>query len=96
MRQTLKDYGITYRHVPLLCDNESAIKISENPIDHPHTKNIDIRYHFLRDHVQKGDIDITHVGTDMQLADIFTKPLSVARFCQLRRELRILELDNIT
>ena len=76
MRQTLKDYGITYRHVPLLCDNESAIKISENPIDHPRTKHIDIRYHFLRDHVQKGDIDITHVGTDMQLADIFTKPLS--------------------
>ena len=74
MRQTLKDYGITYRHVPLLCDNESAINIAENPKDHTRTKHIDIRYHFLRDHVEKGDIDIAHVGTDMQLADIFTKP----------------------
>ena len=90
MRQTLKDYGITYRHVPLLCDNESAIKIANNLVQHSRTKHIDIRYHFLRDHVQKGDIDITHVGTDMQLADIFIKPLDEARFCQLRRELGIL------
>ena len=53
MRQTLKDYGITYRHVPLLCDNESAIKVAKNLIDYPRTKHIDIRYHFLRDHVEK-------------------------------------------
>ena len=45
--------------------------------------------------MEKGDIDIAHVGTDMQLADIFTKTLDEARFCQLRRELGILELDNI-
>ena len=95
MRQTLKDYGITYRNVPLLCDNESAINIAENPKDHLRTKHIDIRYHFLRDHVEKGDIHIDHIGTDFQLADIFTKPLDEARFCQLRRELGILELDNI-
>ena len=56
MRQTLKDYGITYRHVPLLCDNESAINIAENPKEHTRTKHIDIRYHFLRDHVEKGEI----------------------------------------
>ena len=94
MRQTLKDYGITYRNVPLLCDNESAINIAENPKDHLRTKHIDIRYHFLRDHVEKGD-HIDHIGTDFQLADIFTKPLDEARFCRLRRELGILELDNI-
>ena len=91
----MKDYSITYRNVPLLCDNESAINIAENPKDHLRTKHIDIRYHFLRDHVEKGDIDISHVGTGMRLADIFTKPLDEARFCQLRRELGILELDNI-
>ena len=81
--------------MPLLCDNESAINIAENPKDRTRTKHIDIRYHFLRDHVAKGDIHIDHVGTDIQLAYIFTKPLDEARFCRLRRELGILELDNI-
>ena len=87
MRQILKDYSISYRHVPHLCDNESAINIAENPKDHTRTKHIDIRYHFLRDHVEKGDLHIDHVGIDLQLADIFTKPLDEARFCRLRHEL---------
>ena len=51
MKQTLKDYGINLKKVPLLCDNESAIKISQNPVQHSRTKHIEIRYHFLRDHV---------------------------------------------
>jgi hypothetical protein len=62
-------------HVPLLCDNESAIKIDYNPCEHSRTKHIDIRHHFLRDHAIKGDVVILHVRTDDQLADIFTKPL---------------------
>jgi hypothetical protein len=59
MRQTLKDYGYTMNQVPLICDNESAIKIIYNPCEHSKTKHIDIRYHFLRDHVIKGDSDFT-------------------------------------
>ena len=73
--QTLKDYGINLKKVPLLCDNESAIKISQNPVHHSRTKHIEIQYHFLRDHVLKGDIVISHVKSEDQLADIFTKPL---------------------
>jgi hypothetical protein len=64
MRQTLKDYGYTLNHIPLLCDNESAIKIAYNPYEHSGTKHIDIRYHFLRDHANKGDIVISHVRTN--------------------------------
>jgi hypothetical protein len=75
MQQTLKDYGYTMNYIPLLCDNESAIKIAYNPCEHSRTKHIDIRYHFLRDHVIKGDIVISHVETNDQLADNFTKPL---------------------
>jgi hypothetical protein len=61
MRQTLKDYGYTMNHIPLLCDNESAIKIAYNPCEHSKTKHIDIRHHFLRDHVIKGDFVIFHM-----------------------------------
>jgi hypothetical protein len=70
-------------HIPLLCDNESAINIAYNPYEHSRTKHIDIRHHFLRDHVIKGDIVISHVETNDQLADIFTKPLDKKRLCEL-------------
>jgi hypothetical protein len=75
MRQTLRDYGYKLRKVPLLCDNESAIRMADNPVEHNRTKHIDIQYHFLRDHQQNGDIEIAYVSTHNQLADIFTKPL---------------------
>jgi hypothetical protein len=83
MRQTLKDYGYTMNHIPLLCDNESAIKIAYNPCEHSRTKHIDIWHHFLRDHAIKGHIIISHVGTNDQLVDIFAKPLDEKRFCEL-------------
>jgi methyl coenzyme M reductase subunit D len=77
----------------LLCDNESAVKIANNPVQHSRTKHIDIRHHFLRDHVAKGDI-ILGVRLEDQLVDIFTKPLDKTRFCMLRNELNILDLRN--
>ena len=87
MKQTLKDYGIHLKQVLLYCDNESAIKIPNNPVQHSKTKHIQIRHHFLRDHVLKGDISFEHVKTEEQLADIFTKPLDEKRFSKLRCEL---------
>ena len=74
LKQTLKDYGILVKKIPLLCDNESAIKIAHNPVQHSRTKHIDIRHHFLRDHVQREDIVISHVRTEEQLA-IFLRSL---------------------
>jgi hypothetical protein len=66
--------------VPLLCDNESAIKISYDPCEHSRTKHIDIRHNFLRYHAIKGDIVISHVQTNEQVVDIFSKPLDEKRF----------------
>jgi hypothetical protein len=94
MRQTLRDYGYKLSKVPLLCDNERAIRMADNPIEHSCTKHIDIRYHFLRDDHQKGDIEIAYVSTHNQLADIFTKPLDEKTFSKLRNELNILDSRN--
>jgi hypothetical protein len=54
MKATLNDFGIKFKQVPLLCDNESAMKLTNNLIQHARTKHIDVRHHFIRDHQQKG------------------------------------------
>ena len=95
MRQTLKEYGVICDKVPLLCDNECAIKIAYNPVQYTRTKHIEIRHHFIRDHVARGDIELSYVGTKDQLADIFTKPLHEARFCYLRNEQNIIDSRNL-
>ena len=94
MKQTLRDFGCEQSKILLLCDNEGAIKLADNPVNHSRTKHIDIRHHFLRDHQSKGDIAVQHVRTEYQLADIFTKPLDESRFCALRRELNIVDSRN--
>jgi hypothetical protein len=95
MKATLNDFGIKFKKVSLLCDNESAIKLTNNPVQHARTKNIDVCHHFIREHQQKGDILIESVGTDDQLADIFTRPLDEKRFSKLGNELNILDFSNM-
>jgi hypothetical protein len=86
---TLSDFGEECSHVPLMCDSTSAISVAENPVLHSRTKHIELRYHFLRDNVEKGNIDLIHVLTEKQLADILTKPLDQATFARLRGELGV-------
>jgi hypothetical protein len=95
MRQTLRDFGYNLSKVLLLCDNESAIRMADNPVEHSRTKHIDIQHHFLRDHQQKGDIEVFHISTEKQLAYIFTKPLDEKTFCRLRSELDVLDSRNL-
>jgi hypothetical protein len=69
--------------------------MADNPVEHSRTKHIDIRHHFLRDHQQKGDIELFHVSSENQLADIFTKPLDEQTFCKLRSDLNVLDSRNL-
>ncbi|GKB48469.1 retrovirus-related pol polyprotein from transposon TNT 1-94 [Tanacetum coccineum] len=73
MKSQLSDYDIHYKMVPIFCDNTSSIAISNNPVLHSRTKHIDIRYHFIKDHILKGDIELHFIPTEYQLANIFTK-----------------------
>ncbi|KAJ9541769.1 hypothetical protein OSB04_028275 [Centaurea solstitialis] len=80
MKTQLLDYGYKLKRVPIYCDSESAIAITSNPVQHSKTKHIDIRYHFIKDNVEKGNIEMFFVQTDYQLADLFTKPLDEKHF----------------
>ncbi|GJV47324.1 retrovirus-related pol polyprotein from transposon TNT 1-94 [Tanacetum coccineum] len=75
-RTQLLDYGYKYNRIPMYCDSKSVIAISCNPVQHSKTKHINIRYHFIKEHVKKGTMEIYFVGTEYQLADLFTKALS--------------------
>lgn len=74
----------------LYCDNSSAIKLSKNPVFHGRSKHIHVRFHFLRELVEKGDIKLQHCKTEEQSADIFTKPLKTAAFMYLRSKIGIM------
>jgi len=95
MKQQLSDYGIFVDHIPIRCDNRNVINLSKNPLQHSRTKHIEIRHHFLRDHVQKGDCVLEFVDTKNQLADIYTKPLLKETFFAIRRELGLLDVNDL-
>ncbi|GJS86833.1 retrovirus-related pol polyprotein from transposon TNT 1-94 [Tanacetum coccineum] len=93
MKSQLTNYDIIYEKVPIFCDNTIAITISNNPVLYSRTKHIDIRFHFIRDHVLKGDIELHFIPTQYQLVDIFTKPLDEPTFKRLIIKLGMLNIN---
>ncbi|GKD68264.1 retrovirus-related pol polyprotein from transposon TNT 1-94 [Tanacetum coccineum] len=75
MRSQLTDYGFTFNKIPLYYDNKSAIALCCNNFQHSRAKHIDVRYHFIKEQVENGIVELYFVRTKYQLADIFTKPL---------------------
>ncbi|GJW47053.1 hypothetical protein Tco_0078699 [Tanacetum coccineum] len=74
------DYGLKFNKIPLYCDNKSAIALCCNNVQHSRSKHIDVRYHFIKEHVENGVVELYFVRTEYQLADIFTKALPRERF----------------
>jgi hypothetical protein len=60
----------------IYCDNQSCIKLSENPVFHDKSKHIEIKYQYIRNMVEKGAVELHYIATDEQIADVLTKPLS--------------------
>ncbi|GJY87612.1 retrovirus-related pol polyprotein from transposon TNT 1-94 [Tanacetum coccineum] len=80
MRSQLTDYGFQFNKIPLYCDNKSAIALCCNNVQHSRAKHIDVRYHFIKEQLETGIVELYFVWTEYQLADIFTKPLPRERF----------------
>ncbi|GKA79459.1 hypothetical protein Tco_0786055 [Tanacetum coccineum] len=80
MRSQLTDYGVQFNKIPLYCDNKSAITLCCNNVQHSRAKHIDVRYHFIKEQVENGIVELYFVQMEYQLADIFTKPLPRKRF----------------
>nr|GEZ66227.1 copia protein [Tanacetum cinerariifolium] len=100
MRTQLTNYGFHFNKIPIYCDSKLAIPISCNPVQHSRTKHIAVRYHFIKEHVEKGTIELYFVKIDYQLADLFTKALPAYRFnylvrCLGKRSLSPTELDRL-
>jgi hypothetical protein len=85
----MRDFGVRFERVPLMCDNISAISVAKNPVFHKKMRHVERRHHFLRDYVEKEDIEMRCMDTERQLADIFTKPLDASRFADLQREIGV-------
>jgi hypothetical protein len=79
----MRDFGVIFERVSLMCDNTNAISIAKNSVFHKRMRHLERRHHFLRDHVEKRDIEMRYIDTEMQLADIFTKPLDASHFASL-------------
>ncbi|GJR39458.1 hypothetical protein Tco_1215142 [Tanacetum coccineum] len=94
IKSQLTEYDIIYENVPIFCDNISATVILNNSVLHLRTNHIDIRYHFIRDHIIKGDIDMHFLPTQYQLANIFTKLLNEATFKRLIVKLGMLNING--
>ena len=93
MRNQLVDYVLQLENIPIFCDNTSAIAIIENPVQHSRTKHIDIRYHFIMEHVMNDTMELHFAPSEKQLADIFTKSLNESTFTRLISELGMLNFS---
>ncbi len=80
-------------HVVIYCDNISSILLTNNPIYHARTKHIEVHYHFIREKVLAKEIDLVHVNTENQVANIFTKALGTYKLRKFRKMLGVLEVD---
>jgi hypothetical protein len=85
----MRDFGVRYERVPLMCDNTSAMSVAKNPVFHKKMRHVERRQHILRDHVEKGDIEMRYIDTERQLADLFTKPLVSSCFADLQGKIGV-------
>ena len=95
LESLLTELQIPYSVPHIYCDNQSTVLLCHNPVLHARTKHIELDMFFVRERVIAGQLQVTHVPSDAQLADILTKPLSHNRFHQLKSNLNLLDFASL-
>ena len=81
LKQLMEDlHQLTDYQIRILCDNLSSIRLAKNPVFHARTKHIEVHYHYIREKVLEGEIEMVPTKTDKQFADIFSKGLNKIKF----------------
>jgi hypothetical protein len=94
LQKLLSDLGQSVdAPIVIYCDNIDSILLANNPVYHAKTKHIGVHYHFIREKVLAKEIDLIHVSTEDQVADIFTKALGTDKLKKFRKMLGVLEVD---
>ena len=94
MKELIRDLGTgEMTAIEIMEDNQSAIHMASNPQFHGRTKHIELRYHFIRDIVGRGEVLLKYCPTEVMVADIFTKALPAPRYRELRNLLGVLKKD---
>ena len=97
LKRLLKDFNeLVNKPILIHCDNLSSIQLAKNPVFHARTKHIEVHYHYIRERVLAGDIDLQYVGTSVQVADIFTKALGLDKLRQFSVDLGLRPLDMLS
>jgi len=96
MKRVLRNLTHTHNsNTIIMCDNSSTIKLSKNPVMHGMSKHIRVRFHFLRDLVKDGEIELVHCETKEQVADLLTKALKLETFQTLRKKMGMVDFSEI-
>jgi hypothetical protein len=85
----MRDFGVIFERVSLMCNDTSVISVDKNIVFHKKMRHLERRHHFLRDYIEKGDIEMRYIDTKRQLDDIFIKPFDASRFSTLRGEISV-------
>eukprot|EP01018_Ginkgo_biloba_P014224 Gb_06376 [translate_table: standard] len=94
LRRILVDIGLHQKEATkLFCDNQNVLKIAKNPVFHARTKHIEVHHHFIREQIQRGEIELVYRPTNDQLAKVFTKPLARDKFEYFRSGLGVKSND---
>ena len=93
LRQILSEFGFQQQHpTTLWCDNQSAIQLAKDLVQHQRRKHIELHMHFIRNLIHDHILEVQYCRTDDQIEDIFTKALTEAKFSKLRSMLGVLEV----